>query len=165
MSMIANLLRVTTEELNDYLKDSSLLENRIYPETEEQEDTGIVDIDKSWEGILFLLTGQNLETLEHPLGRILFSGQMIDEEQDMGYGPAHYLTAEQVKTLYAEISSITTTELAQRYDAQKMIALEIYPNIWEESDIVDYLTGYFEIMRQLYAEATKNGEAVITFLN
>ena len=87
MSMIGNFLRVTKTQLEDYLKDSTLLETRIYDEESDDEDPNLVDIDKSWEGILFLLTGQNLETIDHPLAKVLFSGQIIDEDQDLGYGP------------------------------------------------------------------------------
>src|SRR6478609_11842389 len=104
MSMIGHLLRVTKPELDEYLKDSSLLESSIYDEETDEENPNLVDLDKSWDGILFLLTGQNVVNTDHPLAKVLFSGQLIDEEQDLGYGPAHYLTPEQVKDLNSQIS-------------------------------------------------------------
>jgi len=165
MGMIGNLLRVTRTELEEYLKDSSLLENRIYNDESDAEDPNLVDIDKSWEGILFLLTGQNLETVDHPLARVLFSGQLIDEEQDLGYGPGQYLTPEEVKEVNEEISKITSTELREKYDAKKMMELDIYPSAWEENDMVDYLTDYFITVQEVFAEASKNEEAIITFLS
>lgn len=164
MSMTGNLLRVTKAELEEYLKDSSLLEERIYEESDE-EDPNLVDIDKSWEGILFLLTGQNLETCDHPLGRVLFSGQIINEDQDLGYGPGQYLTSEQVKELNEEISKISADELSKKYDAGKMTELDIYPNSWKNENEVNYLTDYFKAIQEVYAEASKNDEAIITFIN
>ncbi|MCS3531612.1 YfbM family protein [Chryseobacterium sp. JUb7] len=104
MSMIGNLLRVTKSELQEYLKNSSLLEEKIYDD--ETENENLVDIDKSWDGIIYLLTEQSLATAEHNLVKVLFSGQLISEEQDLGYGPAHYLTPEQVAELNNEISAI-----------------------------------------------------------
>jgi Domain of unknown function (DUF1877) len=163
--MIGNLLRVTRTELEEYLKDSALLENRIYDDESDDEDPNLADIDKSWEGILFLLTGQNLETIDHPLARVLFSGQVIDEEQDLGYGPGQYLKPDEVKELNVEISKITAEELSEKYDAKKMMELEIYPGGWEEDGMVDYLTGYFKNVQEVFAEASKNDEAIITFLN
>ncbi|MEO7047960.1 MAG: YfbM family protein [Ferruginibacter sp.] len=163
--MIGNLLRVTNTELEKYLKDSSLLENRIYEDESEDEDPNLIDIDKSWEGILFLLTGQNLETIDHPLARVLFSGQIIDEEQDLGYGPGQYLTPEQVKEVNEQISGISVEELSKKYDAKKMMELEIYPHSWEDNTMVNYLTDYFKSIQEVYAEASKNDEAIITFLN
>ena len=164
MSMIANLLRVTMSELEAYLKDSSLLEDSIY--NDEADAENLIDIDKSWDGIIFLLTGQSLATAKHNLVRILFSGQIIDEEQDLGYGPAHYLTAEQVAELNGEISTITIADLKQRFNPEKMNELEIYPIIWDEGDdAFDYLADGFLTLQNVFADATKNEEAIITFLN
>ena len=164
MSMIGNLLRVSKSELEDFLKDSSLLENKIYDD--ETGNGNLADIDKSWDGIIFLLTGQGLATAEHNLVRVLFSGQIIDEEQDLGYGPAHYLTPEQVDELNNEISIITITDLKQKFNPEKMTELEVYPSIWDEGDdAFDYLADGFTTLQNVFASAAKNGEAVITFLN
>ena len=165
MSMIGNLLRVSEAELEEYLKDSSLLEDRVYDDESETEDESLDDIDKTWEGIIFLLTGQKLENANHPLVNVLFSGQLIDEEQDLGYGPAHYLTPEQVKELNNQISKITVADLKQKFNPSKMTELEVYPTIWEEDDAFEYVADGFSALQNIYAEAVKNDEAIITFLN
>ena len=164
MGMIGNLLRVTNTELEDYLKDSSLLEERIY--SDEADDAHLLDIDKAWDGIVFLLTGQCLAEANHPLVAVLFSGQLVDDEQDLGYGPAHYLLPNQVADLNSQIAPITTADLKQRYDATKMTALGVYPEIWEDDDeAFDYLAGYFTSVQQLYRDAAAKGDAIITFIN
>ena len=166
MSMIGNLLRVSESELEAYLKDSSLLADRIYDDESETADENLVDIDKTWDGILFLLTGQNIENINHPLAKVLFSGQLIDEEQDLGYGPAHYLTPKQVKELNNQISKITVADLKQKFDPNKMTELKVYPMIWEEGDdAFEYVADGFSTLQNIYAEAAKNGEGIITFLN
>jgi len=162
MGMIANLLRVTTAELETYLLDSSLLEGRIYSE-EAAEDQNLIDVDKAWDGIIFLLTGQNIQNADHPLVQVLFSGQLIDEEQDLGYGPGHYLTSDQVKDLNEKISKITTEDLKQKYNSKQMNELDVYP-IWDE-DSFDYLDENFKLLQQTYAEAANKEQAIITFLN
>lgn len=162
MGMIANLLRVTTAELETYLLDSSLLEGRIYSE-EAEEDQNLIDVDKAWDGIIFLLTGQNIQNADHPLVQVLFSGQLIDEEQDLGYGPGHYLTSDQVKDLNEKISKITTEDLKQKYNSKQMNELDVYP-IWDE-DSFDYLDENFKLLQQTYAEAANKEQAIITFLN
>jgi hypothetical protein len=165
--MIGNLLRVTKSELDEYLKDSSLLEDNIYKEETEEGNPNLVNIDKAWDGLIFLLTGQGVSHADHPLVQVLFSGQIIDEEQDLGYGPAHYLTPTQVADLNSQIGKITTKELKEKYDPKKMMQLEVYPTMWEEDgdEAFDYLNEYFVNIQQVYAEATKNGEAIITFIN
>lgn len=167
MSMIGNLLRVRSTELEEYLKDSSLLENHIYNEKADGKNPNLVDIDKAWEGIIFLLTGQGVANVNHPFLRVLFSGQIIDEKQELGYGPAHYLTSEQVSELNKEISKITVEDLKQKYNPKKMTELKIYPRIWEREDYeaFEYLSNYFMRLQQVYSEATKNREAIITFLD
>lgn len=162
--MIGNLLRVKNTELEDYLKDSSLLEDRIY--SDEAEDPNLIDIDKAWEGIVFLLTGQRLAEANHPLVAVLFSGQLVDEGQDLGYGPAHCLRPEQVVDLNNQIATITVADLKPRYDAAMMMDLGVYPEIWEEDgEAFDYLAGYFTRVQQLYNDAARNQDAIITFVS
>jgi hypothetical protein len=164
MSMIGNLLRVSSNELEAYLKDSSLLEIRIDGALD-NEDLNLVDIDKSWDGINFLLTGSIVGDSDHPLEKVLFSMQYIDENQDLGYGPGNYVTSEQVKELNKEISKISDDELAKRYDSKKMMKLELYPNAWEELDMPNYLIENFKTIREIYDIAAKNDQAIITFLS
>src|ERR1700749_638317 len=111
MSMIGNLLLVSQAELEEYITESTKLENRVYnnPGT----DPNLVDIDKAWAGILFLLTGKNfddVDCLNHPLSKVFFTDQLIDENQDMGYGPANYLTPAQVAQINKQISTLTETD-------------------------------------------------------
>jgi len=162
--MIGNLLRVSSGELDAYLKDSSLLETRL-DEALDHDNPNLVDIGKSWDGINFLLTGTIVGDSGHPLEKVLFSTQCIDENQDLGYGPGTYVTAKQVKQLNEELSKITGEELNKRYDAKKMMALELYPNGWEEKHMLDYLIENFKTVQDVYAMAAKNGQAIITFLS
>lgn len=165
MSMIGNLLRVTQTQLSEYLQNSSLLLDNIYQEETEEGNPDLEDIDKSWNGIIFLLTGQNIDDSTHPLASVLFSGQLIDENQDVGYGPAHYFTPEQVRELNSQIAIISPQDLTERYDAKKMIELNIYPDIWDDEDALAYLITYFKNVQNIYALATQKEEAIITFLN
>jgi len=163
MGMISMLLRVSDAELQTYLADSSQLETRIYQES----GTGrtLVDIDKTWDGIVFLLTGAGLSEAAHPLARVLFSGQLIDAEQDLGYGPAHFLRPEEVAELQPQLAAITVAELRQRFDPAKMTELGVYPNIWDEGEeAFDYVAGGFATVQEHYAEAAQRGEGMVTFL-
>ena len=167
MGMICNLLRVTNSELEGFLKDSSSLESVIYNEETDEENPNLTDIDKSWDGIIFLLTGESFSNVDHPLTKVLFSGQFIDEEQDLGYGPAHYLTPDQVADLNNQISKITVAELKLKYNPERMADLEVYPAVWKDEgdEAFEYLGESFISLQKVYSEATRNGEAIITFLN
>lgn len=167
MSMIGNLFRLTTKDLEDILNDSSILEDKVYSE-DNNSINDLLDIDKSWEAIFFLLTGHTvgeIEDAEPPLSWTLFSGQIVDEEQDMGYGPAHYLTAGQVKQLNIALDRITKDDLRHKFDPRKMKQAGIYPEVWDEPEFLDCLLDNFEQLKEFYRMAEKEDKAVITFIS
>jgi hypothetical protein len=111
-----------------------------------------------------LLTGDNIET-DHELGEVMLPDLVIDEDQDLGYGPAMYLLPERVKELNEQIFNIGSAELRKRYDADVMEELGIYPGNWhDKEEMLDYLSEYFEDVQGFYAEAAKSGEAIIVYL-
>ena len=167
MGMVANYLRVSQAELEAYIQDSRKLENRVYRE-DDPEDPKLIDLDKAWEGLFFLLTGAALSTVEHakePLSLILNTTLEIDPEQDMGYGPAMYNTIEQVIAISAALDKTTTDDLYNRYDGKKMTALGVYPGNWDEEDATEYLIENFDKLKGFYNNAVSEGEAVIFFIN
>jgi hypothetical protein len=165
--MIGNLFRVTTKELEGILNDSSILESKVYAQDGTNTDN-LLDIDKSWEAIFYLLTGYPVAEIENtnpPLSWILFSGQVIDEEQDMGYGPAQYITPEQVRQLNIELGKVTREDLQRKYDGKKMNEAGIYPQVWDEAESLEYVLDNFELLKEFYQVAEKENKAVITFIN
>ena len=47
-----------------------------------------------------------------------------------------------------------------------MTEQEVYPTIWDEGDdAFDYIADGFSTLQNVFADATKNGDAIITFLN
>ena len=170
MSMIGNLLRVTNAELENYIRDSKLLEERVYPENYEPDPMSI-DIDKSWEGLWFLLTGCGVDNMERalpPLSWSFFSGQLVDEDQDMGYGPAHYCTQAQVQQVSNALIAISLNDFRQKFDkADSTMRRDIYPGVlWSNGEkSFRYLEENFILMRDFYLLASQNGEAVITWIS
>lgn len=165
--MIGHYLRVSKEELDTYLEDSSKLEDRVYTEND-QGDANLLDIDKAWEGLFYLLTGKSLNTCEEaipPLSWILNSANEIDSDQDMGYGPASYTTIEQTKELSTAMDAISVEELKSKYDGVVMMGLGIYPEVWNEAEAVDYLIENFLLLRLFYNKASDNDQAMISFIN
>jgi hypothetical protein len=167
--MIGNFLRVGREELDSYLEDSSLLENRVYNE-EIGEDPCLLDIDKAWDGIIYLLTGKGSMKTDYSdkngLHGIIFSGQIIDEDQDLGYGPAHYLTPPQVSGINDILSKESRDSLFSRFNPSGLTAQEVYPVIWDEgNEAFEYLYIHFVELQNFYSQAAKENQAIITFIN
>jgi hypothetical protein len=167
MSMIGILLRITEKQLEEFIADSVLLEE--FADADDIEESGNqLYLDKSWDAINFLLTGHSLDSIESaepPLSGVVFSGQIIDEEQDMGYGPAQYLTPTQVKEINDALVNISSDEFRNRYDPVKLKDKGIYPQSWEDDENEkDYLTNYFNDLKTFYSKAAKEGQAIVTYI-
>ncbi|RYU93833.1 YfbM family protein [Emticicia agri] len=159
MSMIGILLRVTAIELEAFRTDSSLLIEKLNNE----EEPNLIDIDKAWAGIIFLIDKQ---TIYDGPDSILFGRRVIDRKQDLGYGPAYYFIPDQVKESNERILRISEEELRNNYDAKAMMEAEVYPEIWEDEEAgFNYLLSFFKKVQSFYAKASSNNEAIITFLN
>jgi hypothetical protein len=168
MGMIGNYLRVSQYELEEYLSDSSKLEKKIY-ENNIGNDANHIDIEKSWNGIFFLLTGKSLSNIDEalpPLRWTLDAPQQIDPVQDLGYGPAYYSTITQTKEVSEALNEISTETLKSKFDGKLMSAANIYPQIWDEGDAaLEYLMEHFHNLRIFYNEAVANMQAVIIYIN
>ncbi len=166
MGMIGNIVRVSQNELNTFLENSELFENKIYSE-ENYDAEWNLDLDKSWEGIQYLLTGKGMAELEEPniLTRAFFSFQILDEEQDLGYGPAQYLTSEQVTETNSELQKLDIDKLKNKVSGTDMIEKGIYPEIWTESEAIEFLFDNFKDFLDFYKKASENNEAILSFIN
>ncbi|WP_167571817.1 YfbM family protein [Aquimarina algiphila] len=164
--MIGNIVRVSQNELNTFLENSELFENKIYSE-ENYDAEWNLDLDKSWEGIQYLLTGKGMAELEEPniLTRAFFSFQILDEEQDLGYGPAQYLTSEQVTETNSELQKLDIDKLKNKVSGTDMIEKGIYPEIWTESEAMEFLFDTFKDFLDFYKKASENNEAILSFIN
>lgn len=164
MGMIAYLLRVSPAELDAYCRNSNLLQERVNS-TDIVKDPAFYDVDKSWDGIIFLLTGSNSSDATQFLSCIFFSERLIDEQQDLGTGPAHYLLPDEVAEVHQVIAGIAPQALKERFDPVAMKAVGVYPNnVWDEAEVDDYLAEYFETVREAFAAAVAGKEAIITFV-
>lgn len=119
-----------------------------------------LEIEKSWHGIHFLLTGTAWEVMP-PLGNVLLGGTEIGE--DVGYGPARYLTPQQVAEVSAELEKITEENLRQRFKFEELERAQIYA-ITSAGDI-EYLLGHFSRVVAHYRDAARNGNAMLLYLD
>jgi hypothetical protein len=166
MGMIGYLLRIKSAELEQILDDSALLEEKINVAMTDQSPE-LADLDKSWEALYYLLTGYGISGIDDaqpPLSWTLFSGQEVDPDQDLGYGPGFYVTPEQVKEVDQALQDISQNEMISRFDGPKMNREGIYPEIWDEADTIDYVLDNFETLKKCYKEAAENGEAIVSFV-
>lgn len=168
MGMTQSYLRVDNETLNNFIADSRRLEDIAFKQNNIDSENFLY-LDKAWEGIFFLITGQSLaEAVEEEalLLGILMGPTEIDPDLDMGYGPATYSTAEQTKEIYSAIKDLTKEELSANYNPNKMIEEGIYPDIWKDDEnALEYLLDYFDDLKIFYKKAAENGDAMVMYLS
>lgn len=168
MSMIANYLMVDEEVIKKVQDREFAIEEVIYA-SEESEHSVIdvkedeyIDIDKAWHAIHYLLCGSTWEG-ELPLFNLVLGGEEINN-QDVGYGPARYLTCSQVKEVYEAIKDITSEDLHKRFNVKEMLEADIYPQFDREDDF-EYIGDYYEYLKSFFKRAAERGKAVLKFIN
>lgn len=162
--MIGNFLAVTKEQFDGLIMHPDSVPAMLYPEQGAGLPTGRLDIDKAWHGIHFLLTASEWEG-EPPWSWVILGGTAIGP--DVGYGPARYLSPDQVNEVAQALASLSRNELAERFDPVAMDNAGIYPEIWERDgpDGLEYLLSYYDEVVKYYQEAAGRKQAMLLYLN
>lgn len=160
--MEAVLFRLNLEEI-DFFKANP---NDILKTIKDIDNPRVLQMDKSWDGITFLLTGNGLnESNEHPL-RHLFTSINEPLVEGTKYLPTgiQVLYPDEVQNLSDALHQALLIDPLIVYDAQKMSDLNIYPNFWLqdiEEDLPSYLMEYLEELGNFYFAAAQDGEAIL----
>jgi len=158
-SMIWVAVAVDPAQIEELSKNEKLLATTLFETTGDNDNE--LYLDKAWHIIHFLLNGTAWE-VNSVAGQAVIGGKEFGP--DMGYGPAHLLTAKQVKEIAEALETITPEHLSAKYDPKAMEKAEIYPsNIWlrDGQEALEYLLNYYQPLRLFYQRAAKNGQAVI----
>lgn len=163
MGMIAYFAALAPSTLQQLQDHPDEIEAYLYPDGGASEPPHSMDLDKSWHGLHYLLTGTAFEGTP-PLALAILGGAGIGDEAD--YGPVRFLTPGEVASVAAALSGITAEELTRRYDPEAMEEQAIYPQIWasEGAEALDYLLDYFGSLQAAYAEAAARGDAVLLWI-
>ena len=116
-----------------------------------------VDLDKSWEGLHFLLSGSK-EPSSHPEGFLVGHSSLPNTGEAEVF---HYRVA-QVRAINEALQRCTPEVLQQRYDGRLMREFNVYPACeWGVADC-EYLLEYYERLRQFVARhAAEQNELLV----
>jgi hypothetical protein len=159
MSMIAAYRRISERELTMLRANPDSVDGLLSPEDSEPDDGRHIDLDKSWHAIHYLLTGDPWGG-EPPLFNAVLGGTPIGD--DNGYGPARYLTAEQVRQVAVALTAISPENLRSRASLKEMAGADIYSVAPEEGESEwEYITDNYRNLVDFFRNAAAAGDAML----
>lgn len=159
MGIWCYLHRIGVERLAEILRDPA---NLPYDELADAND---FTVEKTWNAIEFLLVRLE-ERGDVPSIAPLTGG--VEFGDNLAYGPARYLTADEVKLMATALSSISVESLGEVFDLEDLEANNVYPGIWKNGDrawLLNYVCEHFLALVRCYSEAANAGDAMLLYFS
>jgi hypothetical protein len=117
-----------------------------------------MDTDKAWAGLQVLLSRADCPV------DVIGGGTPLTDAV-WGYDSPRLLTVEDVSAAAEFLVTTPFPRLASHYDATQFAADEVYPQIWDEDDALDYLEGHYAGLVSFYGAAAAGREYVLVWLS
>jgi len=173
MSMMGHYARISLKELNELKRCPDSIMDFLDALEDDEHNERILDIEKSWHGIHFLLLGtpwgSKFSRSQQPLWNAVMGGTPLGSV-NLGYGPVRFLTPKQVKETASALARNSETELRKRFDPRKFNENKIYPpptpNGTPETEkiFLDYLIKYYVEIVAFFQAAARNGDALLLYV-
>lgn len=161
MGMTASFVALTQETLEALKAAPETAADHFMAQIGGDAEDRVLDIDKAWHGLHFLMTHE-AHGGGGPLSLPILGGTAIGD--DMGYGAPRYLDAPQVKEAAEALAALPVDELRQRFKPAELEEAYIYPTgIWEDEgdEAFEYLAHWYAQLQLFYAAAAGRGDAVL----
>lgn len=152
--MTGRYLCVAPEVIREIQLEPSTLLEILYPASEFRDhEARSLDIGKTWRIIHFLLNDDAWEGTGPLLDAVLGGTQLTEE--DLGYGPARFLSSSEVAATARALDAVSPDELWSRFDESHARDAEIY---WEPaSECRRYALDNYEELRQFFSSGAAKG--------
>ena len=161
--MIGNYRRVSPSQLAALCDDPESIRDFLYPPAD-NDPPGAFDVDRAWHAIHFLLNGDAWGG-EPPLGNAVLGGRPLGDI-DVGYGPARYLTADEVAETADALEQVSSDKLLARFDVELLNGVDIYPTSWNGDDREhEFVRENYQRLVRFFRATADAGDALLIFLN
>ena len=166
MGLIANYNCVSDKNLKE-LKSLGSLEEELFETVEEwsDEDELLLDIDKMWDVLHFVLTGVSANHIidDNPLSQAVLGVTSIEDLSEY----MAYTEHSKIVDILAALEQFDIEQALESFDMKACKEAELYPNIWdydeEEEEIKDEILHDFEQMKVFYKKVLEaKGHVVVT---
>ena len=166
MGMIANYQYLPDNEL-EQIKALSNQEDELLDFAEDSADTHdiLIDIDKMWDALLFVLTGfSSSEFLDdNPLREAVLGVTPLEDVSDY----IAYTEKSRIAAISQALESIDIDRAMADFSMEACKKADLYPNIWdyleEEEEIKNEIRISFVNMKEFYKKILElNGNVLVT---
>ena len=159
MGKYTRLLRIEILQVKE-LVNAELIE-RFYPK--DLNRPNLLDLDKSLEGIFFLLTGSAYSPNINSGYGILFNGHPFVPADGVDPDAVFIeILPDKVQKLNALLVRIELSAIRNNYDPLKMMEACVYPEIWTNgNESYDYLVAHFTALREFIKKAATESQAIL----
>lgn len=126
------------------------------------EPTDVLDLDKSWHLLHFALTG-TAEEAPLPEGLLLSGGQEVGE--DLGYGTARVVTAEQTTDFSAHLAALAIDAAVDRIDGDAMRLAGVYGAQQKSDEMAGEIRAVLPRLQAYVAKAVSQGEGLVIWMD
>ena len=147
----------------EHVKKDPSLAGAILDEASGEDLPDVLQLDKAWNGIHWLLALDQGQT-NAPESKLIYGGTEIG--QDVGYGPGRYLTPAEVRAAAGGLAKISRDVLVKRYNPREMDDAGVYPSMWsdEPQEGLRWLLESYDRLAPFVQDAASKGNALLTFV-
>ena len=166
MGIIANYQYLSDNNLQE-LKSFYAEEDDIFEEVEDWNDEAeiLLDIDKMWDALHFVLTGVScIEPIKNnPLSEAVVGVFSIDGIEEY----ISYIEKSRIKDIVFALDNFDIEKALKIFSMKECKEAELYPDIWdyeEETDeIKEEIMDYFQNMKDFYKQVSEeDGNVLVT---
>ena len=166
MGIIANYQYLSDANLQE-LKSFYAEEDDIFEEVEDWNDEAeiLLDIDKMWDALHFVLTGVScIEPIKNnPLSEAVVGVFSIDGIEEY----ISYIEKSRIKDIVFALDNFDIEKALKIFSMKECKEAELYPDIWdyeEETDeIKEEIMDYFQNMKDFYKQVSEeDGNVLVT---
>ena len=121
----------------------------------------ILDIEKAWHGLHFLLTGTQWQPTDPP-GNVVMGGKEIGD--DLGYGPARFLNPNETSAAAMALEQVSEQELEASFNAEAFKAADIYAGHWDDPEELQWIMDAFRRVKSYFSEAARLSHGMLMFV-
>ena len=166
MGIIANYQYLSDTNLQE-LKSFYAEEDDIFEEVEDWNDEAeiLLDIDKMWDALHFVLTGVSCsEPIENnALSEAVVGVFSIDGIEEY----ISYIEKSRIKDIVFALDNFDIEKALETFSMEECEEAELYPNIWgyeeETEEIKEEIMDYFQDMKDFYKQVLEeDGNVLVT---